>query len=70
VSIVTNLFTARDAIEAIARTHQQPCDCTVCQAAAGDEDAFAEVLDAVRALAEITPRAVPFEPDDVAEQFG
>jgi hypothetical protein len=52
VSISADTPLAREAIAAVARSHEQYCACTICLAAAGDQGALCEVLAAVDELAE------------------
>jgi hypothetical protein len=41
----------KDALTRVSLSHAQWCDCITCRAAAGDEYALIELLDAVRDLA-------------------
>lgn len=46
---IGRLFLVKEAIHSVAMEHAGDCDCTICRAASGDEDAFGEVLRSVDA---------------------
>ncbi len=41
------LFQIKGAVASVALSHPEDCKCRVCRAAAGDNDAFAEIFDEV-----------------------
>jgi hypothetical protein len=41
----TRLYMFREAIASVSLSHEQSCNCDICKAAQGDEEAFARVVD-------------------------
>ena len=55
---MSTLLWVREAIASAASSHDVDCECTTCRAAAGDEDALAEILTEMAALESAEAEAV------------